>query len=89
MSIYPSRSILHSPAVVSGTAWHRIGNRRIDGSAIAPCVAPGIPPRGQSRSSRRCAARRRAIAVEAVITKFGHGPARLRSGTLASSGPAG
>ncbi|RQT73302.1 hypothetical protein [Burkholderia cepacia] len=45
MSIYPSRSILHSPAVVSGTAWHRIGNRRIDGSAIAPCVAPGIPPR--------------------------------------------
>ncbi|WP_431290585.1 hypothetical protein [Burkholderia cepacia] len=45
MSIYPSRSILHGPAVVSGTAWHRIGNRRIDGSAIAPCVAPGIPPR--------------------------------------------
>ncbi|QOH38677.1 hypothetical protein C7S14_2026 [Burkholderia cepacia] len=37
----------------------------------------------------RGAARRRAIAVEAVVTKFGHGPARLRSGTLASSGPAG
>ncbi|WP_175850729.1 hypothetical protein [Burkholderia cepacia] len=45
MSIYPSRLILHGPAVVSGTDWHRIGNRRIDGSAIAPCVAPGIPPR--------------------------------------------
>ncbi|RQT51127.1 hypothetical protein DF046_20515 [Burkholderia cepacia] len=78
MSIHPSRPILHGPAVVSGTAWHRIGNRRIDGSAIAPCVAPGIPP------ALRCA-----IAVEAVITKFGHGPAGLRSRTLASSGPAG
>ncbi|WP_146756258.1 hypothetical protein [Burkholderia cepacia] len=58
MSIYPSRSILHGPAVVSGTAWHRIGNRCIDGSAIAPCLAPGIPPRRPEpvvAPARRCA----------------------------------
>ncbi|KVF54153.1 hypothetical protein WJ15_37020 [Burkholderia cepacia] len=87
MSIYPSRSILYCPAIVSGTAWHRIGNRRIDGSVIAPCVAPGIPLRRPEPVV--APVRRRAIAVEAVITKFGHGPARLRSGTLASSSPAG
>ncbi|KVS63448.1 hypothetical protein WK41_31505 [Burkholderia cepacia] len=45
-------------------------------------------PAAAARAGRRAGARRCAIAAEAVITKFGHGPARLRSGTLASSGPA-
>ncbi|MBE2972064.1 hypothetical protein IMT09_28740 [Burkholderia cepacia] len=83
MSIYPSRSILHSPAAGTGSA-----TGASTGAPLRRALRLASRRGGQSRSSRWRAALRCAIAVEAVVTKFGHGPARLRSGTLASSGPA-